>query len=1013
MATHLWKDIWTVLNTDVEKVFSAETVKGGVEAAKAVLDLAKTLKEEGSKVQQLAPLMGQISSLLDVLNSPLVQIAGATIPFVPVATELLAFYIKQTKQEPSLAVCVVLVSQSAYIESLQVILKLPGNEALLDRIREKPASEAVAKKIKQLGETLELDEQEAKKTLLCFHESKLAQDFSQVLTARLQQAGLGEAEAHNLTERVARGTHRYMIEALTKAGDAVKRLADVYRDGWRQSLEKYQSIDDYLDKQIGQKPLEKVFDEEFTFKDIYVSSKIKLVNQNGELNERAKPLELESWVKATLQEHDKQAQVMFIQGGPGRGKSVFCRMFADWVRQHLHPVWTPILIRLRDISTFEKNLEKTLQAVVGRDFATSDDGWLTDRNTRFLFLLDGFDELLMEGRTSGGLDQFLNQVGRFQQSCKENSEKGHRVLITGRPLVLQSQSIERLMPPNLERVEIIPMDAEVQEKWLSNWQIQVGAEKTLVFQQFLQDERCPDRVQELAREPLLLYLLAAMHRDGSLNVEMFEGASRADAKILIYEQSLNWVLTKQRSDQDHDLNPSITGLDTEDLRSILAEAGLCVVQSGGECASTAMIEERLFLSDDKSVKAFIEESRKRSEDNPLRNVLATFYLQPASGKEGSIEFVHKSFSEFLCAERLKESLEAWAIKGGRRRRSYEVSTDDMDWEIYDLLGFGGLTPEIVEYLMALLDKAQELDWITLFERLEEFYLRWCIGDFIDADALERNLPHRKKRQLKEQKILLGQRQVDIYAGLNVLILLLELHRSAQSRESWKEKIIFYPCGQKDTDDFDISRLLRVVGYSYCVSADAFVKTVGVFLSHADLCGVDLHGIDLRGANLSSANLNNANLSGADLRGVNLSNANLSNAKLGSANLRGANLSGANLSSTQLGSTNLGRANLQGASFFEADLSHASFRSADLSGANLDNANLSGVDLIDADLRYVSLSHAILRGADLSNANLSSANLNRASLTAINWNVETIWEDVSRLETTIDMPEALKQQLGRM
>ncbi|NJO51350.1 MAG: hypothetical protein HC840_20055, partial [Leptolyngbyaceae cyanobacterium RM2_2_4] len=56
-------------------------------------------------------------------------------------------------------------------------------------------------------------------------------------------------------------------------------------------------------------------------------------------------------------------------------------------------------------------------------------------------MLDGFDELLMEGRTSGGLEEFLRQVGRFQESCAHNSEKGHRILITGRSLSLQS--IER------------------------------------------------------------------------------------------------------------------------------------------------------------------------------------------------------------------------------------------------------------------------------------------------------------------------------------------------------------------------------------------------------------------------------------------------------------------------------------------------------------------------------------------------------------------------------------------
>jgi hypothetical protein len=44
-------------------------------------------------------------------------------------------------------------------------------------------------------------------------------------------------------------------------------------------------------------------------------------------------------------------------------------MFADWVRQHEHPRWTPILIRLRDIRTMEKDFEETLRKAVDRDFA--------------------------------------------------------------------------------------------------------------------------------------------------------------------------------------------------------------------------------------------------------------------------------------------------------------------------------------------------------------------------------------------------------------------------------------------------------------------------------------------------------------------------------------------------------------------------------------------------------------------------------------------------------------------
>jgi hypothetical protein len=148
-----------------------------------------------------------------------------------------------------------------------------------------------------------------------------------------------------------------------------------------------------------------------------------------------------------------------------------------------------------------------------------------------------------------------------------------------------------------------------------------------------------------------------MHRDETLKVENFQGTNSTQAKILIYNQAVNWVLTKQRSKL---LNRNLTELETEDLRRILTEAALCVVQSGGEYAPVGMIEER--LKADNSVKALLEKARERINDHPLRNALAVFYLQQGS-KEGSVEFVHKSFGEFLCAERLKESILDWTRPG--------------------------------------------------------------------------------------------------------------------------------------------------------------------------------------------------------------------------------------------------------------------------------------------------------------------------------------------------------------
>jgi uncharacterized protein YjbI with pentapeptide repeats len=1085
--------IWKFLTTDIKELCSVEAAEGMGEAGKTAAEVAKMFKEQGLDNSNL---------LLEVLNSPLAQVVGTGLPFVGMAGKLLAFFIEKTQQQPTLAECIFLVSQAAYLESFKEFL---GQDASwLNRIGQTPVSDGVKQLLKKLAD-LEFNDKAAKETVICFRDSMLATEFNLVLSERLQQAGLNADEAQILTKRVAANTHGYLIEAWAVSGDAMKHLGQPSISEWREEQEKYHSIDNYLQEQIASLPLQPVFEENFSFKDIYVPLKAKRLDKNGKLINDAEAFDLETWAKNLLADEKKQNQVMFVEAGPGRGKSVSCRMFADWVRQHLHPVWTPVLIRLRDILKLQKSFRETLKVAVNPDFA-SDDGWLTDRNTRYLFFLDGFDELLMEGRSSGGLKEFLEQVGQFQRDCAHYSEMGHRVLITGRPLALHS--VERQMPDNLERVEIQVMDDELQQQWLSKWETQLGAEKTSAFQHFLQDKCCPEQVKsDLAREPLLLYLLAAMHRDGELKVEDFQGTNSTQAKILIYNQAVNWVLTKQRSEL---LNRKLTELETEDLRRILTEAGLCVVQSGGECAPVAMIEER--LREHNSVKALLEEAQKQIGDNPLRNALAVFYLQQGS-KEGSVEFVHKSFGEFLCAERLKESLEEWT-EPGKKGRGFNTPDSQMDWEIYDLLGYGPLTEEIVEYLMGLLTtpadpgEASQFGFVELFQRLEDFYQRWCEGEFIDM--LPESLPQKKLRLLREQLKTpkLGQRQIDIYAGLNVMILLLELHRYGQERDEFKDKMVFSPCGKPNAEGKldDASRLLRLIGYSCCVGDSGFVQTVGRFLSGADLSGANLcsanlsgayldgaklsgaylsaadlgsaylgdaylsgayliganlgsaylGGADLIGANLcnaylSGANLSDANLSSANLSSANLSSANLWNANLSSANLSSANLSGADLSRLDLSSldlsgvdfsganfwstdliganligadlshadlshanlsgANLMGADLSGANLMGADLSGANLMGADLSGANLWDADLSGADLWDADLSGADLSGANLSGANLSGANLSDANLSDRTFADIEWDQNTKWENVRGLDTAVNVPEALRRQLG--
>jgi uncharacterized protein YjbI with pentapeptide repeats len=981
MVKQLWRDGWKVLNTPITFPL-ADAAAGAAEAGKAVTELAKVIQENRT-AEELAPLIGQMSSLLDVLNSPLVQVVGTGIsPFIPLATGVLKYLYEQTRQEPSLEVGVAIVCQSAYLESIRVFLS--EHPEIREKLSDKPASAGLSRRIRQVGEKLELNgkefeltEKTARDALICFHESPLATIFNELLVSRFEESGLSEPEAERVTERISRGTHRYMKTIVAEVQDRVKRLAAVYGEGWLQDQETYASLDRYLEQWIATRPQEKVFDEDFSFSDIYVPLEVKPVDGEGKINDQAEPKNIETWGTQLLQDPQKQGHVLFIQGGPGRGKSVFCRMFADKVQRELHPIWTPILIRLRDVRNFGADFDKVLADAIGRDF-TKNSGWITDSNTRFLFLLDGFDELLLERGATSGLQQFLDQVGQFQLNCSRNPERQHRVLITGRPLALFG--IERLMPPNLERVEIMPMSTEIRQKWLTRWSALAGSENMQQFQAFLDNSKCPEQVKALSTEPLLLYLLAALHRDGKLQESQFEGDDPVAVKIQIYEAALEWVLTKQRSENGKDLNPKITGLDPGVLRSILAEAGLCVVQSGGESAPIAMIEER--LKDDEDAKNLLEQARQQAEDNPLKNALAAFYLKSVEGSENQVEFFHKSFGEFLCAERLCESLKSWTERSGRRGKPFTVSEENLHREIYDLLGFGVLTQEVVEYLMGLLKKSDDVEWVDLFKRLEGFYLRWCDGEFIDSS--EETFPQKQCRQFAKYKILTGQRQVDIATGLNTLILLLTLNRHAKLREDLKKVIEFFPCGRPHSEEFDATRLLRIIHFSNCTRGFDFREV-------SRKC---FNRVNLSRANLSGVNLNAANFSRADLREADLSR----------ASLFGANLFAADLSKTDFSRTDLFGANLGSANLFSTDLSSADLIRVNFSRANLTNANLSNANLLCANFRS-----ADLKGANLKGANLKDANLNGANLSDIRWNSTTVWANSRGLHEALEVPEALMQK----
>lgn len=964
------------------------TVEGAGNIYQAIVEAQNAINESGTP-QILGSYLDKISPLLNLLDSPFAKFLKEVVPIASQAIKLSEYILKEIQGEPDLIDTTFLVTQFAYLKSLQDFLKI---EHSLSNFPKKFFTKPLSRTIRNWQ--IELDEKESKKALVCFHRSSIAKKFNEILITRLEDATLSKEDAEILAKKVSRSTFKYLKEAFIELGEPVKKYSQLYANGWDKDLEKNLSFEDYLEEVISPKTKNthfldkwKLFDEKksvndeeipVTLLDIYVPLKVEKLDTNGHSKIPQEHEDLHNWSKEILL-NETQSKVMFVQGEPGRGKSAFCKVFANWVRESLYPIWIPILIYLKDIKKFENNFEETLKQTISRNFV-QDKKWLRNPNTKFLFILDGFDELILTNRDTGVIKNeeiidLISQIKDFQKKCQRNhAEMGHKILVTGRTLALQA--IERSIADNiLERVAILPLDEKLQEQWLRKWVKFQKPEKQNIFSSFTKILKSP-QVKDIAKEPLLLYLLAAMYRDEKLTVEAFENSTKETSTISLYEQAIEWVLAQR---------PEWLKKYTEEARKrVLEELALCIIQSGGDSTTLDMVISRLKDNvrghreqDIEVVEEALEQCEKG--DSPVRTTLVCFYIQAVNNRKyGSVEFTHKSFGEFLFASRLKEALEDLILPAPKKRSGFYISDPGMDWQIIDLLGYGELTPEIVAYLMELLFKNIKPDGlVTIFQRLERFYLLWSQGKFIESSNINEQHPLRKSRQLEKQGIYLGQRQIDIYAGLNVLILLLSLHNNVKKDNSLRpyiSKMTFYPCGKHGQKDFDRTRLLRISEYSNCFKSSTFVDIVGKFLTGANLVEIDLSRVNLQGANLSKANLSQSDLRRADLSGANLSGAIIRNAYLRGIDMSTVNLSNANL--------------------YKSDLARAYLYKANLSGAKLHKVDFRGADLTDTFLGGLSFDKKTYSPAILKEIKADST---------------TKWFNSRGLHKAEDIPRELKQQ----
>jgi hypothetical protein len=94
MAAAVLKGFWHFLNTDIKELPWGELTKTAAESAKSIQEFGKAFKEQAPKIQELAPIAQQVEPFLKALDSPIVQLVGAGLPFVSIGVTLAKVYLE-------------------------------------------------------------------------------------------------------------------------------------------------------------------------------------------------------------------------------------------------------------------------------------------------------------------------------------------------------------------------------------------------------------------------------------------------------------------------------------------------------------------------------------------------------------------------------------------------------------------------------------------------------------------------------------------------------------------------------------------------------------------------------------------------------------------------------------------------------------------------------------------------------------------------------------------------------
>lgn len=328
----------------------------------------------------------------------------------------------------------------------------------------------------------------------------------------------------------------------------------------------------------------------------------------------------------------------FIRGEAGSGKTTLLQWLAVRCgrRDFEGPMrdWNgsvPLFIRLRRYSGAELPAPQEFLNDIGRNIAhTMPVNWVHDllRTGRAAVLVDGVDELPESQR----------HRAREWLRLLLLSYPAARYVVTSRPTAAAETWLKG---EAFDVLEIQPMAMSDVNAFVSHWHtaLAVGVTDTAETgrieqsrQSLVERIRMHRHLRMLAVSPLMTALVCALHLDRRMQLP--------HDRMELYAIAMEMLL--ERRDTEREIRPSNVPMSRADKAIILEDLAYWLVRNGWSNVGRARVLERLT---DKLVNMHRVQTQP---DDVLKHLLDRSGLlrMPA---EGQIDFVHKTFQEFLAA----------------------------------------------------------------------------------------------------------------------------------------------------------------------------------------------------------------------------------------------------------------------------------------------------------------------------------------------------------------------------